>query len=71
MKDYIIWKNKRNENKYIFIKRYADGHYYFKQVMKWDNGVENPLGQGLHHNRFFRVRKWWLNQIAEDYYRVG
>ena len=55
----------------MFIERYADGHYYFKQVMKWDNGVENPLGQGLHHNRFFRVRKWWLNQIAEDYYRVG
>lgn len=66
----IILRNKRNENKYIYLKHYKDGHYYFKQVMKWDNGVENPLGQSLRHNRFYRIRKWWINQIKDDYEEV-
>ena len=66
-----IYRNKRNENKYFNLKHYKDGHYYFKPYMAFPNGVVNPLGQGLHHNMYFRTSKRWFKMIQEDYIKIG
>lgn len=33
MKDWL-YKNKRNENKFIEVRRYDDGHYVWKQSIR-------------------------------------
>lgn len=66
-----VWRNKRNENKYFNLKHYKDGHYYFKPYMAFPNGVVNLIGQGLHHNMYFRTSKRWFNMIQEDYIKIG
>lgn len=62
------FQNKLNKNKYIEVRHYADGHYAFRQYMKWDNGVKNILGSRT--GRLFRNRKKSINSILEDYVEV-
>lgn len=63
MKIMATYKNKRNEHKYIEVKRYSNGTYYVRQYMLFSNGVKNYTGC----KRFSRVRKSTLLEILEDY----
>lgn len=58
-----VYRNKRNENKYIEV--HNDGHYHntVKQFMKWPNGVKNLIGDRCLH----RWRRNNLNELLEDY----
>lgn len=63
------YRNKRNENKYIDVKRTNDCHYMWRQRMSWSNGVTNYLG-GHPKGGFHRVRKSWMDEVMEDYTEV-
>lgn len=58
-----LFRNKRNENKYIEV--HSDGHYHntVRQFMSWGNGVKNLLGDKKLH----RIRKKVLEEMLEDY----
>lgn len=61
-----IYRNKRNENKYIELVHYGCGHYYAIQFMKWGNIVNRNGG-----NRRFRFTKNFIMSILEDYTLVS
>ena len=63
------YRNNRNENKYIDVKRTVDRHYMWRQRMSWSNGVTNYLG-GHPKGGFHRVRKSWMDEVMEDYTEV-
>lgn len=65
MKKLTIYRNKRNENKYIEVVRYGCGHYYAVQFMQWNNGVKNKLGSRT--GRRFRFLKGTLDTILAEY----
>lgn len=67
-----ILRNKRNENKYIEVKYYSDGHYYFNPYMEWNNGVKNYLGATLRQKKGYSRRgtKKYLIMLLEDYVEV-
>lgn len=70
----MIYRNLRNENKYLEVVRYDCGHYYMRPFMQWITpvtlsngyvmaGVRNNLGG---RDDRFRVQKrnylsWFLN----------
>lgn len=59
-----IYRNKRNENKFIEVRN--DGHYHnaVRQYMFWKNaGVKNLLGDRCLHRRKARN----LKALLEDY----
>lgn len=69
MKTYIF-RNKRNENKYIEVKVYKDGHIYVKQFMKWYTTrgiVKNYLASRSNKGRAYRYNKNSLSELLEDY----
>ena len=59
-----IYRNNRNENKFIEVVRYDCGHYHAVQFMKWGD-IVNRLGSRT--GRRFRFRKGSLNEILADY----
>ena len=64
-----IYRNDRNENKYLDVVRYADGHNYVDQYMAWGSVVNYNGGKmGRRHRR--RVNKRLLNEILADYTEV-
>ena len=63
-----IYRNLRNEHKYIEAVRYSCGHYYAVQYMLWPNGVKNKLGSRT--GRRFRFLKGTLTEILQDYEEV-
>lgn len=66
MSETILYINKRNEHKVIELKRYSDGHYYWRQMMIFPNGVVNYVGSKS--GRFFRVNKsTFLPVLTSDY----
>lgn len=69
MRTYI-YKNKRNANKYIDVRRYSDGHYAWKQFI-WVPGCKrNYVGCSLkraHVGTWSRVTKGTLLAVLEDY----
>ena len=64
-----IYRNKRNENKYLAVKRYDCGHYYIQGFVYWqETGVLNFLGCRGNNGRYGRVtRKYTLDALLEDY----
>lgn len=66
-----VWRNKRNKNKLIILKRYDCGHYY------WAQYIATPWGRqwmGVVHNRcrFSRIRcATWREVLLEDYDKEG
>lgn len=59
-----IYKNKRNEHKFLEIRN--DGHYHntVRQFMLWkENGVKNLLGDRSLH----RWKAGNLKELLEDY----
>lgn len=41
---YWVYQNRHNEHKYLDIKRSNSGHWYWRQYMKFENGVVNYIG---------------------------
>ena len=70
---YQLYQNKRNENKYIEVKKAKDGHTYYRQFMYWntDRGpVKNYSGSKTNRGRYHRTRLDSLEQVLEDYVPV-
>lgn len=58
-----IYRNKRNENKYLEVHNDGYGHNTVKQFLKWKNGVKYLTGDRCLH----RWKKSNLNVLLEDY----
>ena len=64
----IICRNKRNENKFIKVKRTACGHYYMKPYMCFKNESTTIINYlGSKRGRYFRINKKSVMEILEDY----
>lgn len=67
------YRNRRNENKYIQVKRTNCGHYYIRQYMEWtkeENGQDKVIRNytGKSKGQYSRVtRKYILNDLLDDY----
>ena len=62
-----IYRNKYNENKYLSVKHWKDGHYGVMQFMKWGD-IVNPLGCSIRSiGKHFRFNKHEVLQLLEDY----
>lgn len=65
------YRNRRNPNKYIEVKKGNDGHSYARQYMEWDspNGkVKNYTGaKDAKRGRYSRARRATIDQMLEDY----
>lgn len=67
--DIKTFRNNRNDHKFIDVKHYADGHYLWRQRMRWDNGVENHVG--TRRGGFRRMRRWAILEVINgDYTEV-
>lgn len=66
------YRNKRNANKFIQVKKYKSGNYYFRQFMHWETErgpVTNYMG--IKNGSFRRQGMRTLGQVlAEDYEEV-
>ena len=62
------YRNKRNPNKYIDVKRTKDRHYMWRQRMSWPNGVTNPVGTPK--GGFRRQSKTTITEVIADYEEV-
>ena len=61
-----IFRNNRNENKYIEVVTYDAGHVYAVQFIGRKNDVANRTGDRCRH----RFNKSTLASILEDYKEV-
>lgn len=65
------YRNRRNPNKYIEVKKGNDGHSYARQYMEWDTPegkVKNYAGaKDAKRGRYSRARRDTINQMLEDY----
>lgn len=67
------YRNRRNPNKYIEVKKGNDGHSYARQYLEWDtpNGkVKNYMGARTSRGRYFRHRRDSIDQMLGDYDEV-
>lgn len=66
-----VYRNKRNENKYLDVKKTKCSHFYIRQYMYWkENGVQNFIGNKKGY--FIRTTKSrHLNDLLEDYVLIG
>lgn len=71
----VKYRNKRNSHKYIELKHYDDGHYYWRQHIHEDGSLYRELGIHCDHElinfmgdrRFRRVTKKTAYYVLEDY----
>ena len=68
------YRNRRNPNKYIEVKKGNDGHSYARQEWEWDTPegkVKNYTGaKDAKRGRYSRTRRDTLDQMLEDYDRI-
>ena len=68
------YRNKRNENKYVEVKKGNDGHSYSRLYMKWDTPegeVKNYTGaKDAKRGRYYRTNLDTIDQILDDYDEV-
>ena len=62
------YRNLRNLNKEIKVKRTNDGHYMWKQTIYFDNGINNPVGTKKRGYR--RQHKATIDEVLKDYIEV-
>lgn len=65
------FRNKRSTNKYIQMKRYNSGNYYFRQFMHWETErgpVTNYIG--IASGAFRRGGIKFMKTVLEDYEEV-
>lgn len=69
MRDYV-YRNKDNSRKYIELRRYADGHYVWKQYIKYGD-FRNYTGCNFKQNKrgglWHRVNKQTFVEVLADY----
>lgn len=68
-----IYQNKYNPNKFIELKRYPDGHYYWRQYMHWVNGATgDDIINYTGGKRFSRVTtQTFIPVLSDDYNFIG
>lgn len=66
MTTITTFQNNRNEHKYIDVKHASDGHYLWRQRMRWENGVENHIG--TRRGGFRRMRKAAIAEVIDNDY---
>lgn len=66
--------NRRDNNKYLLIRKYDDGHTVAKQFIEWSNGVRNYTGASLRgrgrFGRFSRVTKHFFREVVNCDYEL-
>ena len=65
-----VYRNKKNEHKFIIVKIYKCGHVYIKQFMFWYSStgpIINYLGSRSNKGTAHRISKRTLSEILEDY----
>ncbi len=68
-----LYRNNRNENKYIETRKIRDGHTEYRQFMFWDTDrgpVKNYMGSKTNRGRWHRTSQASLNKMLEDYTEV-
>lgn len=67
-----VYRNIKNFNKEIRVKHTKCGHYLWKQMMCFPNGVCNPVGASIRskHGCFKRVHKVTMEETLKDYVEV-
>ncbi len=69
------YRNRRNPNKYIEVKKGNDGHSYARQYMEWDTPsgkVKNYTGAAdPKRGRYSRATRDTIDQMTEDYDEVS
>lgn len=71
--EYALYQNKKNRNKYIEVKRSADGHSWFRPFVYWntDRGpVKNYIGSKTNRGRYRRATKDTLQKVLDEYIQV-
>jgi len=71
--EYALYQNKKNKNKYIEVKRSADGHSWFRPFVYWntDQGpVKNYSGSKTNRGRYHRATKDTLKKVLDEYVQV-
>lgn len=82
MNEIRIYRNKRNENKYIEVKKTKCSHFYYRQYIKAYNLMTGEMfANYTTYNRrrgkaktglWFRMTKNWMTEMLEmDYDLVG
>ena len=71
MKHLFLFQNNRNRSKYIMVKRYTDGHYYYCPFMYFDETeVLNVIGQRHRLFRRFRIHSTWTKEVLDEDYHL-
>lgn len=71
MKNAIVYgfRNKRNANKVVQVRHYADGHYYARQIIQNPNGITNIVGvSSSRQTGWHRWNKKNIIALIEDDY---
>ena len=77
MKNHIIgisiYQNKHNPHKFIELKHYPDGHYFWREYMQWINDVTgNEIVNYIGGKCFKRVTvATFISVLADDYNFIG
>ena len=62
------YRNNRNAHKLIEVKHTPCGHYMWGQIMRFNNGVTNPVGTPK--GGFRRQSKATIDEVLNDYTEV-
>nr|DAH43198.1 MAG TPA: hypothetical protein [Caudoviricetes sp.] len=67
--EFKTYQNKRNRNKFIQVKKYTCGNYYFRQFMHWETD-RGPVTSyiGTKRGRFVRNGMRTLGPVLSDDY---
>ena len=68
-----LYQNKKNPNKFIELKRYPDGHYYWLEYMHWVNSATgDEITNYIGGKRFARVTtSTFIPVLSDDYNYIG
>ena len=68
------YRNKKNDRKYMEVKKSNDGHTWARQYLEYDDVYDEPfrnyVGSKSPKGRYFRHRQDSLNSILDDYDEV-
>ena len=70
---YQLYRNNRNENKYIEVRKLSDGHSEYRQFLFWDTDrgpVKNYYTSKSNMGRWHRGTQESVKKILEDYIPV-
>ena len=67
-----VYRNIKNFNKEIRVKHTKCGHYLWKQMIYFPNGICNPIGASIRSKNgcFRRTHKATIDEVLKDYVEV-